>query len=702
MKLELAIHNLNCAHCAQKIETALTNLPEVETCHLNFYSKKLVITSFNSLDKGLFIKKINSIAGKIEYGVSFNLETLNENTAVNYKKKISFSDKLESFILITVSILLAVSFFFENSLYKTIILIILYLIIGYDILWKSIVNLKNKNFLDENFLMSIATIGAISIGEYTEAIGVMIFYKIGEHFQEKAVGNSKKSIEALLKLKNINANLKTKSGEMKVVKPETLKKDDVIIVKVGESIPVDGIVIKGNSNLNTSTLTGESLPLFVEEKSEVLSGSVNLGKVLEIKVLREYKNSAISKIIKMVEESNVNKADIEKFITKFARYYTPTVVISAIIIGIFPPLFLGNFQIWFKKSLIFLVISCPCALVLSIPLTFFSSIGLASKRGILIKGANFLERLTNIDSVVFDKTGTLTKGIFMVNKVINFNSSENEIIELAKAGELYSNHPLAKAIIKYQNIKIDENEIKNHEEIPGKGTSCIYKNNFILVGNIKLMEHFNIDCHLSTLKETNSVIYIAKNNLLIGAILLSDEIKKDSKKTIDFLNNLNISSYLLTGDNKETGEIIGKQIGFKKENIFTNLLPENKVSILNNIKNKSVGTIFIGDGINDAPSLNVSDVGIAMGGIGSDLAIESANIVLINDEPSKLIELLKIVKINKKVVKENIVFSIGIKLAVMLLSLFGFANIWMAIFADVGVSLIAVLNASKILTIKKL
>lgn len=700
MKLELTIHNLNCAHCAQKIETALKDLPEVKTCHLNFYSKKLDITSIDDLDKDLFSKKINSIAGKIEYGVTFNLENLNGN--INSKKNLSFNNKLESFILITVSIILAISFFFQNNLYKTIILMILYLIIGYDILWKSVVNLKNKNFLDENFLMSIATIGAISIGEYTEAIGVMIFYKIGEHFQEKAVGNSKKSIESLLKLKNINANLKTKSGEMKVVKPETLKKDDVIIVKVGESIPVDGIVIKGNSNLNTSTLTGESLPLFVEEESEVLSGSVNLGKVLEIKVLREYKNSAISKIIKMVEESNVNKADIEKFITKFARYYTPTVVISAIIIGIFPPLFLGNFQIWFKKSLIFLVISCPCALVLSIPLTFFSSIGLASKRGILIKGANFLERLTNIDSVVFDKTGTLTKGIFMVNKVINFNSSENEIIELAKAGELYSNHPLAKAILKYKDIKIDENKIKNHEEISGKGTSCIYKNNSILVGNIKLMEHFNIDCQLSKLKENNSIIYIAKNNILIGAILLSDEIKKDSKKTLEFLDNLNISSYLLTGDNKETGEIIGKEIGFKKENIFTNLLPENKVSILNKIKNKSVGTIFIGDGINDAPSLNVSDIGIAMGGIGSDLAIESANIVLINDEPSKLIELLKIVKINKKVVKENIVFSLGIKLAVMLLSLFGFANIWMAIFADVGVSLIAVLNASKILAIKKL
>jgi len=700
MKLELTIHNLSCAHCAQKIETALKDLPEVETCHLNFYSKKLFITSTENLNKDSLTKKINLIAGKIEHGVTFNLENLNEN--IDSKESFSFSDKLEGFILITVSIILAVSFFFQNNLYKTIILMILYLIIGYDILWKSVVNLKNKNFLDENFLMSIATIGAISIGEYTEAIGVMIFYKIGEHFQEKAVGNSKKSIESLLKLKNINANLKTKSGEMKVVKPETLKKDDVIIVKVGESIPVDGIVIKGNSNLNTSTLTGESLPLFVEEKSEVLSGSVNLGKVLEIKVIREYKNSAISKIIKMVEESNVNKADIEKFITKFARYYTPTVVISAIIIGIFPPLFLGNFQIWFKKSLIFLVISCPCALVLSIPLTFFSSIGLASKRGILIKGANFLERLTNIDSVVFDKTGTLTKGIFMVNKVINFNSSENEIIELAKAGELYSNHPLAKGILKYKDIKIDENEIKNHEEISGKGTSCIYKNNSILVGNIKLMEHFNIDCQLSKLKENNSVIYIAKNNILIGAILLSDEIKKDSKKTLEFLDNLNISSYLLTGDNKETGEIIGKEIGFKKENIFTNLLPENKVSILNKIKNKSVGTIFIGDGINDAPSLNVSDIGIAMGGIGSDLAIESANIVLINDEPSKLIELLKIVKINKKVVKENIVFSLGIKLAVMLLSLFGFANIWMAIFADVGVSLIAVLNASKILTIKKL
>ncbi|WP_239056074.1 heavy metal translocating P-type ATPase [Fusobacterium sp. IOR10] len=702
MKLELTVHNLSCAHCAQKIETALKDLPEVETCHLNFYSKKLFITSTENLNKDSLAKKINLIAGKIEHGVTFNLESLNENKNLDSKENFYFHDKLEGFTLIAVSIVLAVSFLFQNNLYKTIVLIILYLIIGYDILWKSVVNLKNKNFLDENFLMSIATIGAISIGEYTEAIGVMIFYKIGEHFQEKAVENSKKSIESLLKLKNINANLKTKSGDMKVVKPETLKKDDIIIVKVGESIPVDGIVVKGNSNLNTSTLTGESLPLFVEERSEVLSGSVNLGKVLEIRVLREYKNSAINKIIKMVEESNVNKADVEKFITKFARYYTPMVVVSAIIIGIFPPLFFGNFQIWFKKSLIFLVISCPCALVLSIPLTFFSSIGLASKRGILIKGANFLERLTNIDSVVFDKTGTLTKGIFMVNKVINFNSSEKEIIELAKAGELYSNHPLAKAILKYKNIKIDESEIKNHEEISGKGTSCIYKNNSILVGNIKLMEHFKIDCHLSKLKETNSVIYIAKNNALIGAILLSDEIKKDSKETIEFLDTLNISSYLLTGDNKETGEMIGRQIGFKKENIFTNLLPENKVSILNNIKNKSVGTIFIGDGINDAPSLNVSDIGIAMGGIGSDLAIESANIVLINDEPSKLIELLKIVKINKKVVKENIVFSIGIKLAVMLLSLFGFANIWMAIFADVGVSLIAVLNASKILTIKKL
>lgn len=697
MKLELSINNLNCSHCSKKIETALNKLPEIKTCHLNFYIKKLSITTTDNINKIDFIKKINSVAGKIEHGVSFSL-----NNKEHIHNEISSDNNYSNLILIAASIILAFSFLFPNNLYKTIILISLYFIIGYDILWKSIINLKNKNFLDENFLMSIATIGAIAIGEYPEAIGVMIFYKIGEYFQEKAVGNSKKSIESLLTLKNINANLKTKSGDMKIVKPEILKKDDIIIVKVGESIPVDGILIKGNSILNTSTLTGESLPLSIEEGSEILSGSVNIGKVIEIKVLREYKNSAISKIIKMVEESNLNKADIEKFITKFAKYYTPVVVMSAIIIGLIIPLFLGNFGLWFKKSLIFLVISCPCALVLSVPLTFFSSIGLASKRGILIKGANYLERLNKIDSVIFDKTGTLTKGIFKVNEIINLGSSEKEIIEFAKAGELYSNHPLAKAILNYESKRIDEKEIKNHEEISGKGTSCIYKGNSILVGNKKLMNMFKINCELSNLKENNSIIYIAKNNILIGAIKLSDEIKKDALETIKFLDDLNISSYLLTGDNKETGKIVGNKLGLKEENIFTDLLPENKVSILNSIKEKSKGTIFVGDGINDAPSLNIADIGIAMGGVGSDIAIESADIVLVNDEPSKIIELLKIVKLNRKVVGQNIIFSLGIKFIVMLLSLLGLANIWMAIFADVGVSLLAVLNASKILRIKKL
>lgn len=725
MKIDLAINNLKCAHCAQKIEIAIKELPEIKSCHLNFYVKKLSVTLKKNVNQSEFVNKLNIIANKIEHGVIFTLKNKIEgsNEIEKCHRNDCCEDHLENkhshedghkhdtisknkwngnIFLALASLVLGLSFLFPPSNYKTTILIIFYFLIGYDILWKSIINLKNKNFLDENFLMSIATIGAIGIGEYSEAIGVMIFYKVGEYFQEKAVGNSKKSIESLLKLKNVIANLKTKSGETKIVKPEILKKEDIIIVKSGESVPVDGIVVKGQSSLNTATLTGESLPLSIEEGSEVLSGSVNIGKVIEIKVLREYKNSAISKIIQMVEESNAKKADIDKFITKFAKYYTPIVVTLAIIIGLVVPIFLGNFSLWFKKALIFLVISCPCALVLSVPLTFFSSIGLSSKRGILVKGASYLERLNKIDSVIFDKTGTLTKGIFQVDEIINLNSSKEEILEIAKAGEIYSNHPLAKAILNYDNKKIDEKEIKDYEEISGKGTSCLYKNKFILVGNRKLMEMFQVEWRKYNLKEDNSMIYVAKANKLIGTIKLSDEIKKDARETIQYLSKMNISSYLLTGDNRETGESVGEKIGVKKENIFTNLLPENKVSILNEIKEKSRGTVFIGDGINDAPSLNIADIGIAMGGSGSDIAVESADIVLINDEPSKLVELLKIVKVNRKIVIQNIIFSLSIKFLVMILSVLGLANIWMAIFADVGVSLIAVLNASRILKIKKL
>ena len=709
MNLELNINNLNCAHCGHKIETAIAKLPEVEKCYLNFYIKKITLTVDKNVNIKDFLKKINLIANKIEYGVSFTSNNPEEckcsethNKGSNFKNYSYDKHKINNLILVIATISLILSLFFPFSVYKKLILIIIYFLVGYDILWKSILNLKNKNFLDENFLMSLATIGAISIGEYTEAIGVMIFYKIGEYFQEKAVGNSKKSIESLLKLKNITANLKDISGETKKVRPEALKKDDIIIVKVGESIPVDGIVIKGSSSLNSAALTGESLPISAQIGTEVLSGNINLEEILEIKVLREYKNSAISKIIKMVEESNSKKSEIDKFITKFAKYYTPIVVSSAIFIALIIPLFLGDFQLWFKKALIFLVISCPCALVLSVPLTFFSSIGLCSKRGILVKGANYLERLNKIDSIIFDKTGTLTKGTFKIDEIIHINSSKNEVLEIAKAGEIYSNHPLAKSILNYNTFKINENNINNYKEISGKGISCTYKNDSILVGNKKLMDTFNINYNHINLLENNSNVFIAKNNNLIGIIKFSDEIKEDATKTINFLKDIDISSYLLTGDNKNIGEKVGSKIGFKKENIFTNLLPENKVSILTKIKDKSKGTIFVGDGINDAPSLNLADIGIAMGGIGSDIAVESADIVLINDEPSKIIELLKIVKINKRIVIQNITFSLGVKFIVMLLGIMGLANIWMAIFADVGVSLIAVLNASRILKIKKL
>lgn len=672
----------------------------VLNANLDLYKKRFVLEIDDLFEEELFLHQINYFADSIEPGTEIlKMAEYDEEEELKRKKeeerKVELQEKREKITLIVGGILFISAVFLGNLSIqlKLILSIIAYIILGGDVVLKSFKNITKGNLMDENFLMTIATFGAFYIGEHTEAVGVMLFYKIGEYFQDKAVANSRKSIEKLLDIRPDYANLKNEKDEIVVITPKKLKKGDIIIIKAGEKIPVDGIVIKGESTLNTSALTGESLPVEVGVNSEILSGSINGSGVLEVRVSKIFADSTISKIISMVEDASNKKAESEKFITKFARYYTPIVVISAVVVGAIVPLFLGNFNTWFGRALIFLVISCPCALVLSVPLTFFSSIGLSSKYGILVKGGNYLEALTDVEAIVFDKTGTLTKGKFKIDKIQSETYSEKELLKVAQIGEYYSTHPIGKTILAQLDDDIDEAYIEGYKEMSGFGVIAYYNGKEILVGNHKLMREYNIKA--DEREYPGTVIYIAQDGEFLGYIYISDEIKEDSEKTIKELSRLKIDSYMLTGDSKKIGEMVGEKIGMKKENIFTQLLPQDKVNKLQEIiKRSKRKVIFVGDGINDAPVLSIADIGVAMGGVGSDLAVETADVVIMKDEPFKIVELLKIANINKKVVIQNIVFALGIKILVMMLGVLGFANMWMAIFSDVGVSLLAVLNAS--------
>lgn len=686
MKIEYEVENLHCAGCAAKIQHELEKIEEIENVNLNFYTKKLSFNLKDLKEEKEILNKLNTLADKIEPGTIFK-----EKAEKKEKKE---NKKLETILMIASILLFLVGLILGKSNLKIVILLIAYLLAGYDILLAAIKNIGKGQFLDENFLMVIATFGAIGLKDFAEATGVMIFYKIGEYFQERAVDNSRKSIENLMKIKPEYANLKTTLGEQKVA-PEEIKVGDIIIVRPGEKIPVDGIVKVGSSSLDKSALTGESLPEEVKVGDELLSGSINLTGVLDVKVTRGYANSTVAKIIEMVEKSSSKKAHAEKFITKFARYYTPIVVFLAVFIGGVLPFILGeSFKIWFGRALIFLVISCPCALVLSVPLTFFASIGRASKKGILIKGGNYLERIKNIDTVIFDKTGTLTQGKFKVVDVIEFLGKREEILKYAKIAEYYSNHPIAKAICEYVKEEIDENLVIGSKDESGFGVVTIYENKEILAGNKKLLEKNGIKIERDV--ETDGTeVYISYDGVALGKIVVEDEIKKTSKETINKLKEKGIDIYILTGDNEKTAKDVGKKLGVK--NIFAHLLPQGKMEKVEEIKKGKKGVVFVGDGINDAPVLTLADVGVAMGKNGSDIAIESSDIVLMNDDPKSVVELLEIGKRNARVVMENIVFSLGVKIIVMILGILGIANLWLAIFADVGVSLLAVLNASKIL-----
>lgn len=584
--------------------------------------------------------------------------------------------------------------------FKISLLGISYLIAGYDILIKAIKNIIKGKVFDENFLMGIATLGAIGIKEYPEAVMVMVLYQIGEYLQDKAVEKSQNSITELMDIRPDYANIE-KNGDLTKISPYKVKIGNTIIVKTGEKIPLDGIIIDGTATLDTSALTGESKPSEVKIGDEAISGCINTNGLLKIRVTKEYGQSTVSKILDLVENASSKKTKTENFITKFAKIYTPVVVLAALFLAILPPLIFGsNFSVWINRALTFLVISCPCALVISVPLGFFAGIGGASKCGILVKGSSYLELLSKPETIVFDKTGTLTQGCFKVVKIVQQeDTTKEELLELTAYAESYSNHPIALSIKKAYAKNIDKNKISEISEIAGNGVRAEINGCSILVGNENLLKNHNISYQKAN--EAGTIVYTAKNSKFLGYIVISDKLKEDAQKAIIELKKLKLQTVMLTGDTEESGLTVAKELNIDKA--YTQLLPIDKVDKIEDIieqktKNKSV--IFVGDGINDAPVLTRADVGIAMGGLGSDAAIEAADVVIMDDKPTKVATAIKIAKQTLTIVKENIAFALGIKVLFLILGAFGFVTMWGAVFADVGVTLIAVLNSLRALKIK--
>lgn len=591
---------------------------------------------------------------------------------------------------------------FGNIWMNNILYILAYAMVGIEIVIKAFKNIIKGKVFDENFLMAVATIGAFVIGELPEAFAVMLFYQVGELFQSYAVSKSRKSISNLMDIRPDFANVE-RNKDVEKVKPENVKIGEIIIIKPGEKVPLDGIVVEGNSSLDTKALTGESLPKDVKENEEVLSGFINLNGVIKVKVTKEYGESTVSKILDLVENASNKKSKSENFITKFAKYYTPIVVITALILAIVPPLIIKDAVLsdWIYRALSFLVVSCPCALVISIPLSFFGGIGGASKMGVLIKGSNYLEALSNTEIVVFDKTGTLTKGVFEVQKVAPEGISKEELLEVTAYSEHYSNHPIAISIKNAYGREIDEEKIINTNEIPGFGIMAKIEDKEILVGNEKLMNENKIS--FSKCDSIGTILYVTIDKKYAGYIVIADKIKDDSKDTIKLLKKNNIKqTVMLTGDRKKVGEEVAKELGIDK--VYTDLLPDGKVKKVEELltsRAQKGKLIFVGDGINDAPVLAISDIGVAMGGLGSDAAIEAADVVIMTDEPSKLVNAIKLSKRTMRIVKENIIFAIFVKVLVLVLSALGVATMWEAVFADVGVSIIAIINALRALRIKR-
>ncbi|MCM1227826.1 MAG: cadmium-translocating P-type ATPase [Clostridium sp.] len=601
-------------------------------------------------------------------------------------------------IISSLILLIAAGFVPVHGIVKLAVFLIPYFIIGYDILWKALRNIFHGQIFDENFLMAIATIGALAMGEYLEGCAVMIFYQTGELFQGIAVGKSRKSISSLMDIRPDFANIE-KDGEIIEADPDEVSIGDIIVVKPGEKVPLDGVIIEGRTSVDMSALTGESVPGNLSEGDDVISGCINLNGVIRVRVTKEFGESTVSKILDLVENSSAKKAKAENFITRFAKYYTPCVVIGAVLLAVIPSLITGEWLEWISRSLTFLVISCPCALVISVPLSFFGGIGGASKCGILVKGGNYLETLSKAETIVFDKTGTLTKGVFNVTVIHPNEMTEERLIELAAYAEVYSDHPISYSIRDAYNAEIDKSRVSDAEEIAGHGVSAVIDGKKIYAGNDKLMKKIGIEWH--PCHHTGTTVHIAVGNEYAGHIVISDEVKSDSAEAIKLLKKCGVKkTVMLTGDAKEVGEDTAKKLGL--DEAYTELLPDGKVEMVEKLlgeKSKKGSLVFVGDGINDAPVLSRADIGIAMGNIGSDAAIEAADIVLMDDKPSKISKAVEISRKTLGIVHQNIVFALGVKLIVLILGAFGFANMWAAVFADVGVSVIAILNAMRALNV---
>ncbi|WP_338948716.1 cadmium-translocating P-type ATPase [Fusobacterium nucleatum] len=610
--------------------------------------------------------------------------------------------KKKEVIIIISTILFVITLFVKmNQTLQLILMLIAYILLGKDTVLKAIKNVEKGDFFDENFLMTVATLGAIMIGEYPEAVAVMLFYEVGELFQSYAINKSRKSIADMMDIKPEYANV-IRDNKSQKIDPDEVQIGETIEIKPGERVPLDAIIIKGESTLDTSALTGESIPVEVREGATILSGCININALIIAKVTKEYFDSTVNKVLDLVENAASKKSTSERLITRFAKIYTPIVIGLAILLAILPPVISGeyNFKLWIFRALSFLVVSCPCAFVISIPLSFFSGIGAASRAGVLIKGGNYLEALSKVDTVVLDKTGTLTKGVFNVQKVIvvDKNIKEDKFISLVAMAESGSNHPISKSIQKYYNKEINTNSINSIKEISGKGIEAVIDNKKILVGNEKLI---NVPKNIS-IDDIGTILYLEIDNKFTGYIIISDEIKKDSQKAIKGLKNMGIKkTIMLTGDVEKVAKKVGEDLGI--DEIYTNLLPQDKVSKFEEIiknKNSKGNVVFVGDGINDAPVLARADVGIAMGAMGSDAAIEAADVVIMTDEPSKIVTAIKSSKKTMKIAMQNIILAFGVKAIALILSALGITDMWMAVFADTGVTILAVLNSFRALKIE--
>ena len=699
------LKGLDCPNCSAKIEKEVGELDGVTSSTVNLMNQTLTVQAGTSVAASL-LDTVTTIVHSHEPDVEVSEKQLEATAPVKKDEKAAVyndEDKKRTIRLAVGAVVYAIGmaltvFAKLPTLAELAFLIVAYVILGWDVVWQAVKNITRGQVFDEHFLMSVSTIGAFAIGEYPEAVAVMLFYQVGEFFQSLAVKRSRKSISDLMDIRPDSATVK-RNGVLQVVSPESVAVGEIIVVKPGEKIPLDGIVVDGESMLDTKALTGESVPRSIRKGDEALSGCINQSGLLTLKVTKSFGESTVSKIIDLVENASARKAPTENFITTFARYYTPVVVGMAAVLAIIPPLVLGGgWSEWLRRGFVFLIVSCPCALVISIPLTFFGGIGAASKRGVLVKGSNYLEALNKVSVVVFDKTGTLTKGVFEVANIIPAAGYQKEqVLEYAAQAESYSNHPIAKSILATYGKPIDQKQFSGFEEISGHGISVMVQGKKVLAGNSKLMESEKIA--YAACDAAGTKFYVAADGSYVGCILIADEVKPDSKCAIAELKKIGVEkTVMLTGDDERIGKSVADELGL--DAYYAQLLPDQKVEKLEMLdKQKRQGSklAFVGDGINDAPVLARADVGIAMGGLGSDAAIEAADVVLMTDEPSKLVEAIDVAKATKRIVMQNIVIALGIKSVFLVLGALGMAGMWEAVFGDVGVTIIAVLNAMRIL-----